>query len=260
MKDHRPRFPRKTAEEINLIEDFYLALERLIEEDRRNYKPAQAASSQLMQELDDGSKKGSIYYESAGVEALEKWKAMTEDERKAAKAKGDDIDAIPTTDLEQYQDQGDEDPGFSEISLDFFEENDINLARAFLGYDGGYSIRRLKKFMKRDKELNANEDQDQKDEYAAKKAFREGKEAQAAAVPEGEGAEGEAAAAGDDIDSDESDIDGILEQIDDETFEKMVEEAEKLDFKTEEEAKAYFDGQLKEWSRTKLRKRKVQVD
>jgi hypothetical protein len=37
----------------------------------------------------------------------------------------------------------------------------------------------------------------------------------------------------------------------------MVEEAEKLDFKTEEEAKVYFDGQLKEWSRTKLRKRKV---
>jgi uncharacterized protein YcfL len=27
----------------------------LIEEDRRNYKPVQAASSQLMQELDDGS-------------------------------------------------------------------------------------------------------------------------------------------------------------------------------------------------------------
>lgn len=40
----------------------------------------------------------------------------------------------------------------------------------------------------------------------------------------------------------------------------MLEEAEKLDFKTEEEAKAYFDEQLKEWSRTKLRKRKVQVD
>jgi hypothetical protein len=78
-------------------------------------------------------------------------------------------------------------------------------------------------------------------------------------VPEGEGAEGEAAA-GDDIDSDESDIDGILEQIDDETFAKLIEEAEKLDFKTEEEAKAYFDEQLKEWSRTKLRKRKVVVD
>jgi hypothetical protein len=52
----------------------------------------------------------------------------------------------------------------------------------------------------------------------------------------------------------------ILDKIDDETFEKMLEEAEKLDFKTEEEAKAYFDEQLKDWSRTKLRKRKVQVD
>ena len=160
MKDYRPRFPRKTAEEVNLIEDFFNALERMIEEDRRNYIPSQAASSQLMQELDEGAK-GSIYFESAGVEALAKWKAMSEEERKAAKAKGDDIDAIHTSDLEKYQDQSDEDPGFSDISLDFFEENDINLARAFLGYDGGYSIRKLKKFMKRDKLLNAEEEQDQ---------------------------------------------------------------------------------------------------
>jgi hypothetical protein len=48
--------------------------------------------------------------------------------------------------------------------------------------------------------------------------------------------------------------------MDDETFEKLVQEAEKLDFKTEEEAKAYFDEQLKDWSRTRIRKRKVTVD
>jgi hypothetical protein len=51
-----------------------------------------------------------------------------------------------------------------------------------------------------------------------------------------------------------------LDKIDDETFQKMLEDAEKLDFKSEEEAKAYFDEQLKDWSRTKLRKRKVTVD
>jgi hypothetical protein len=101
---------------------------------------------------------------------------MTEDERRAAKIKNDDIDAIHTSDLEKYQDQGEDDPGFSEISLDFFEENDINLARAFLGYDGGYSIRKLKKFMKRDKELNKEEEDDAQEEYEAKKAVREGKE------------------------------------------------------------------------------------
>jgi hypothetical protein len=111
---------------------------------------------------------------------MNKWRNMSEEERKAAKAKGDDIDAINTTDLEQYQDQGEDDPGFSEISLDFYEENDINLARAFLGYDGGYSIRKLKKFMKRDKELNKDEEENQKEEYEARKALRQGKEPKAA--------------------------------------------------------------------------------
>ena len=64
---------------------------------------------------------------------------------------------------------------------------------------------------------------------------------------------GEAPPERNDLWSDESDIDSILEDIDDETFAKMVEEAEKLDFKTEEDAKAYFDEKLKDWSRTKLR-------
>jgi hypothetical protein len=135
----------------------------MIEEDRRNYKPTQAASTQLMQELDEGAagKDSSIYYQSAAVEALNKWKSMTEDERRAAKTKADDIDAMNTTDLEKYQDEGEDDPGFSEITMDFYEENDINLARAFLGYDGGYSIRKLKKFMKRDKQMIQDEEDDQ---------------------------------------------------------------------------------------------------
>jgi hypothetical protein len=135
----------------------------MIEEDRRNYKPTQAASTQLMQELDEGAagKDSSIYYQSAAVEALNKWKSMTEDERRAAKTKADDIDAMNTTDLEKYQDEGEDDPGFSGITMDFYEENDINLARAFLGYDGGYSIRKLKKFMKRDKQMIQDEEDDQ---------------------------------------------------------------------------------------------------
>ena len=162
LKDYRPRFPRKSAEEVNLIEDLFTNLERMIEEDRRNYKPTEAASTQLMQELDEGvTRDQSIYYQSAGVEALNKWKSMTEEERRAAKTKGDDIDAMNTTDLEKYQDEGDDDPGFSEITMDFYEENDINLARAFLGYDGGYSIRKLKKFMKRDRQMIQDEEDDQ---------------------------------------------------------------------------------------------------
>ena len=40
----------------------------------------------------------------------------------------------------------------------------------------------------------------------------------------------------------------------------MIAEAEKQDFETEEEAKVYFDEKLKDWSKTKMRKRKVMVD
>lgn len=54
-----------------------------------------------MEELEAGTKE-KLYYEGAGVEALEKWKAMSEAERAALKSRGDDIDAIPTTDLEKY--------------------------------------------------------------------------------------------------------------------------------------------------------------
>jgi hypothetical protein len=37
-----------------------------------------------------------------------------------------------------------EDTGF----LRYLDENRINLARAFLGYKGGYTVRKLKKFYK----------------------------------------------------------------------------------------------------------------
>lgn len=44
LKDHRVRFPRKSAEEVNLIEGVFQHLEKLIEEDRRNYKSPQNAA------------------------------------------------------------------------------------------------------------------------------------------------------------------------------------------------------------------------
>jgi hypothetical protein len=117
----------------------------------------------LQAELASGSGE-KLYYESAAVEALEKWKKMSEEEKRAAKAKGDEIDALHTSDLEQYIDKDEDDPGYTDLTLDFYEENDINLARAFLGYDGGYSIRKLKKFMKRDKTLNQQEEVEAKEE------------------------------------------------------------------------------------------------
>lgn len=76
---------------------------------------------------------------------------MTE-EQKAAQRKGDDIDDVNTTDLEnigrtEIFGTSDEEPeGLDQF--EYFENNRINLARAFLGYKGGYTIRQLKKFFK----------------------------------------------------------------------------------------------------------------
>lgn len=45
--------------------------------------------------------KGDFYYEGTGVEALKKWRAMSEEER-AAQRRGDEIDDIDTSDLEKW--------------------------------------------------------------------------------------------------------------------------------------------------------------
>lgn len=71
---------------------------------------------------------------------------MSDAERNAQK-KGDEIDEVNTTDLEEI----DSPDKFNEISYEFLEHNRMNLARAFLGMDGGYNIRKLKKFMLNDR-------------------------------------------------------------------------------------------------------------
>jgi hypothetical protein len=43
------------------------------------------------------------------------------------------------------------------------------MARAFLGYDGGYSIRKLKKFMKREKDAIKTEKEETRKRYDARK-------------------------------------------------------------------------------------------
>ena len=100
-----------------------------------------------MSELGETNTK--LYYEGGNAEALDKWRAMSEHERQSQKSKNDEIDAEKTDDLEKWED--DDQGNFNDISLDFYTNNRINLARAFLGMDGGYSIRKLKKFMLREK-------------------------------------------------------------------------------------------------------------
>jgi hypothetical protein len=219
-----------------------------------------------MAEIGD-DKKEPLYYEGAGQEALDKWRAMTDAERAALK-KDDDIDAINTTDLEDFKD---DDENLEEVSYDFLEFNNINLARAFLGMDGGYSIRKLKKFMKRDKELIALQAEEERKSQDSRKASA----ASAAAAEDGEAAEGvEGAEAGADaaqggvedimidqpVYSDESDFDHDWDDMDDETFEKVLAEGNAMDFQTEDDAKAFFEGKLKEFSRMKIRKPKVVKD
>lgn len=95
--------------------------------------------------------KGDLYHEDAFTEAIENYKNMTPEEKKALR-KGDDLDDIPTSDVEKfytqaYSSEDEEYPDDEEIR-DFYETNRIDLARAFLGKKGGYSMRDLKKFFR----------------------------------------------------------------------------------------------------------------
>jgi len=57
------------------------------------------------------------------------------------------------------------------------------------------------------------------------------------------------------IESEESDLSSELEQIDDETFNRVVMEANNYKFETPQEAHAYLTKKLKgEWSKRSLRK------
>ena len=253
LTDYKPRFPRKSAEEINLIDSIMSRLDTLIAEDAKSLaKSTSAASTELMSELDVGSSatKSKLYYESGNVEALERYRAMTEQERNSLKSKNDEVDAEKTDDLEKWEDDP-ETGTFNEISLEFYSHNRVNLARAFLGMDGGYSVRKLKKFMRRERERLLKEKDDDKKSYDARRAAAAGEEAKVEGEPAEANLEAEAPY------SDESDIDEILKVMDDETFERYVEEAKKVDFKTEEEAKAWFEEKLKDWAKTRVKKRKT---
>lgn len=112
----------------------------------------------------------------------------------------------------------------------------------------------MKKFMNRERKRLQQEKDDKKKSYDAKRAQAAGE------VVLGEEDLHEADAVADAPYSDESDIDEILNVIDDETFEKYVEDAKKQDFKTEEDAKSWFEEKLKDWSKTRIKKRKTVVD
>jgi hypothetical protein len=64
LTDHKPRFPRKSAEEINLIDKIMSRLDNLIQEDvKLANSSSAAASTELMSELSEsGSSK--LYLES----------------------------------------------------------------------------------------------------------------------------------------------------------------------------------------------------
>lgn len=84
---------------------------------------------------------------------------MSEEER-AAQRKGDEIDEIDTTDLEKddYIEHEEGESLMDSGAISYMADNRINLARAFLGYDGGYSIRKLKKFYKQSLDGKVNEE------------------------------------------------------------------------------------------------------
>ena len=84
--DYKPRYPRKSPEEFALIEKIHNRIEELIKEDFKLVlnNEGQAASTELMSELSEGTTPPSkLYYEGAGQEALDKWRSLSEEERKA---------------------------------------------------------------------------------------------------------------------------------------------------------------------------------
>jgi hypothetical protein len=192
-----------------------------------------------------------LYYKGAPVEALNEYRKLSKEEREKLK-KGDEIDGIPTSDLEKDVELDPE--GCSEISYDFLQRHRINIARALYGADGGMTVRRLKKMLWYERKNKVTEKEDSKKQYDKRQALKRGEEA----APEEEGAE--AANAEDIVFSDESDLEDALENIPDEDWDKILEELNGQRFTTEDEAKAYFETKLKDWSRTRNSKRKVTVD
>ena len=178
-----------------------------------------AASTQLQEELNENE---SIYYQGAGVEALKKWKKMSEEEKRQQQ-KGDDIDAISTSDLEQEVNWEDDIDDF------YMELNKVNLARAFLGKDDGYSVRRLKKMMQRFKQAKQDEKDDKQKAYQDRRAAaaleeHDGDEATEKSVEaKVEGTENSESANKFEF-SDESDLEAHLDNIPDEELDKMIEE------------------------------------
>lgn len=249
LTDYRARYPRKPAEEVALIDNLIKRLGDLIEEDRRELaSQSSSTSNQLRIELAEGDQDESIFYEGAGAKALKDWRKMSEAERAALK-KGDEVDAVNTTDLE-----AEDSDGLNEISYDFFVNNRINLARAFLGMDGGYSVRKLKKFYLQDQKAKKDQKQAEEEQRRTRQTPEGTEEAAAEAKPEDAAAEEQLPY------SDESDIDAALDNMDDETFEKLIEEANAAEFQTEEEAQAFFDKKMKEFTRIKNKKVVVKED
>lgn len=198
-----------------------------------------AASSQLQEELRETSTEDSMYYPGAVADALKKHRALSKEERDALK-RGDDIDEIHTSDLDKVVEDSDDDT-INEISFDYLERNRINLARMFYGYDGGYTIRKLKKFIKNERLAEEQEKENEKKYFDKKKAQLRGEEEEEVDAAEVANPEEEAGAY-----SDESDIDYAIQNMDEEEWEKIVAELEAQRFKTEEEAKTYFDAKLKD--------------
>jgi hypothetical protein len=154
LKGYYARYPKKSAEEYLFVDRILARLNELIEEDSKLISMSQVdlhkhlngaavtpgTTEQIQNELQEDQPP--LYYQSAAKETIDKWKKMSPEEKKKH-MKGDAVDEVNTTDMD-VSDESEED-----LPTDFWDLNRINLARAFLGYDGGYSIRKIKKFFKR---------------------------------------------------------------------------------------------------------------
>ena len=123
--------------------------------------------------------------------------------------------------------------------------------------DGGYTLRKWKKILLREIRRHKTRAADRKARWEAKKAAERGEtpsEAEEQTIPE------ESQGPNIDEDTDVSDVEDDWVNMDDESFQKIVEEVRSMtQFKNEEEAKAFFDEKIKaEWRKMKRGKKPIE--
>lgn len=105
-----------------------------------------------------------MYYKGDFQEKIDAFNRLTEEEKAALPVK-DEIDKMDINDLMKKAFN----PETENVET-FWARHDINIAKAFLGKDGGYSLRKYKKILLREIKYKEKMALDKKNQYEARLA------------------------------------------------------------------------------------------